>query len=445
MYTHTIAAIATAPGGASVAIVRLSGPEALSIASALFDGDLAPRRINFGRIVDPETKAPVDEVIALWMPAPHSFTAEDVVEFQCHGGGVAAPTILRLVLAAGAQMARPGEFTLRAYLNGRVDLAQAESVLDIVNARTAEGLEAALGTLDGRLSRPVKTIRRKLLDTVAYLTATIDFPEDDVPVRDVTPQLEEARGEIDDLLANADAGIRLRSGARVTLVGKPNVGKSSLMNRLLRSNRAIVTDVPGTTRDTVEETASIAGIPVVLTDTAGIGDGGDIAERIGVERSRASATASDLLLVVLDRSREIDGDDEQVLRLARERPTLIVLNKCDLPAASNPSTTFTDLLEVSAETGAGLDGLEGAIARELAGVPSEAIASSFVANARQKAALAQARDNLDRALESHRSGMAADFVTIDANAALNDLGEITGETAGEELLDAIFSQFCIGK
>jgi tRNA modification GTPase len=451
----TIAAISTPPGEGGIAIVRLSGPQAVAILQRLFaparlraDQWLPPRRLLLGHIVEPTSRRPVDEVLVSFMPAPHTYTRQDVVEINSHGGIVAARRILELCLAAGARLAGPGEFTLRAFLNGRLDLTQAEAILDVVRARTDAGLRVAVGQLAGGLSRQVRALRQSLLLVQAHLVAGADFPEDEIPAVDVAGALRQARAVLAELLREADRGIIYRQGVRVAIIGRPNVGKSSLLNALLRADRAIVTPIPGTTRDTVEETLNLQGVPVVLVDTAGLdAEPRDVIERLGIERSRAALNQADLALVVLDGSQPLTPADADVLALAGEKPALLVINKSDLPMQLDLGALPAGgrRVAVSARTGAGLLDLEEAMLDMILGGQVMASDEVLVSNPRHKAALARADAAIEAAQQAYDAGVPADFLTIDLATALDALGEITGETASEELLDRIFSEFCIGK
>ncbi len=377
MDDDTIAAIATPPGEGGIGVIRLSGPQARSIAERVFrpasPGPLRPFRLRYGHVVD-AAGAPVDEALCAYMRAPRSFTREDVVELSCHGGPLPVQLTLSLALAAGARLARPGEFTLRAFLNGRIDLTQAEATLDVIRAQTSAGLALAQAQLGGWLAREVRAARAGLMERLAYLTAAIDFPEDEVPAQDIGPQLRDGLAAARRLLAGADQGIVYRQGARAAIVGRPNVGKSSLLNALLRADRAIVTPVPGTTRDTLEETANLAGIPLVLIDTAGIRASDDPVERLGVERSRQALAGADLALLVLDASQPVAPGDRAIAELTLGKPTILIWNKADIASARNTqhpalNTQLSPMATVttSAHSGAGVDNLAQAIARALLG------------------------------------------------------------------------------
>ncbi|OGO01929.1 MAG: tRNA uridine-5-carboxymethylaminomethyl(34) synthesis GTPase MnmE [Chloroflexi bacterium RBG_13_52_14] len=445
MYQDTIAAISTPIGEGGIGIVRLSGREALPIVQRLFSRKLENRRLVYGHIVDPDSRELVDEVLAAYMKAPHTYTREDIVEIDCHGGPIPLQRILGLALRNGARLANPGEFTLRAFLNGRIDLAQAESVLDVIQSKTQASLRLAMQGLDGKLSEPVREVRRSLMDILAYLTARIDFPEDEVAEQDIKKPLEKARSALQQLVANADAGMVYRLGVRTAIVGRPNVGKSSLLNRLLRQSRAIVTPIPGTTRDTLEETVNLKGVPFLLIDTAGIMESNNVVEALAVERSRKAITQADFVLLVIDSSEPLTQSDRGLIDLLSEKTVLVAANKCDLPRRADLDELPWLQVSTSALTGEGLEGLETAMVNSVLGgkvVTSDAL---LVTNPRHKEALQRAERHLRLARAALEENLPDDFVTIDLTAALNALGEITGEAVTDELLDIIFSRFCIGK
>ena len=454
LYNDTIAAIATPVGEGGIGIIRLSGPDALPMLRRVFVARAKPdawqpQRMRYGRVVD-EAGATVDEGLAVYFRAPHSYTREDVVEIHCHGGALSLRRTLELVLLHGARLAEPGEFTLRAFLNGRVDLAQAEATLDLIQARTQTGLSLALDQLGGRLSRDISAARGQVLHSLAYVTALVDFPEDDVPDEQVVQPLRLALETVERLHRSADQGVVFRYGARAVLVGRPNAGKSSLLNALLQVDRAIVTPVAGTTRDTLEETANLGGVPVVLVDTAGITPTDDPVEQIGVERSRRALDGADLLLLVLDRSAPLTERDIEIAGLSHGKPTVAVLNKADQPPNLDPRAalaghpTLRDTITVSAETGAGVADLAGAVARTLlAGSPLTG--TSLVTNPRHRDALARAAVELHDAVVGLEQGMPIDLAAVHLTVAVQALGEVTGESVGEDLLAEIFSRFCIGK
>jgi len=457
----TITAIATPPGEGGIGIVRLSGPDALSILQHIFTTrpksissrpvqnlkSLIPARLTHGYIVEPDSGTIVDEVMAVYLPAPHTYTREDVAEIHGHGGPVPLRRILELTLRHGARLAGPGEFTFRAFMHGRLDLAQAEAVADIVRAKTEAGLRVAIDQLGGRLSEPVRRARRVLIDILAYLEASLDFTADEVPPQPLTPRLQAVTGTIQQLLAEADRGIILRQGIRVAIVGRPNVGKSSLLNALLRTDRAIVTPIPGTTRDTLEEALNLGGVVFILVDTAGITEGRDAVEKLGIERSRAALARADLVLLVLDRSQPLTPADWEIAALAGNRPLLVVLNKSDLPQQLNGARPAPAApgVQVSALTGLGLDELEKALLNLALGNSSMISDVPLVTQPRHKAALQRALEHLQAAIQAEAARLTPDLIAIEITAAANALGEITGETVGEEVLEAIFAQFCVGK
>jgi tRNA modification GTPase len=445
MYQDTIAAIATPLGEGGIGIIRLSGTEACSITERLFSSHLQPHHLAYGHIRDYDSGEVMDEVLVSYMPAPHSYTREDVVEINCHGGPLPLQRVLELVLRYGARLAHPGEFTLRAFLNGRIDLAQAEAVLHIIQARTAASLRLALAGLEGNLSNLVKELRSHLLSLLAYLSARIDFPEDEVEEQDVAGPLSEALQHIRELLANADAGIIYRQGVRTAIVGRPNVGKSSLLNRLLRRSRAIVSPIPGTTRDTLEEVVNIKGVPFVLVDTAGIGHSRDLLESLSVERSRQALEQADLVLLVLDTSQPLTTADQEIIDSLAQKRVLVAANKNDSPHQADLSGLSWPLVSTSALSGEGMSQLEEMMVNLVLGGQVCTSDRLLVSSTRQKQALEKAARHLESALAAVKTGLPEDFISIDLTSAVNALGEITGETVGEELLESIFSQFCVGK
>jgi tRNA modification GTPase len=449
----TIAAIATSIGHSGVGIVKISGPEARAIAGQLFRSAkgkraMQPYRLHYGHIVDPADNSPVDEAMAVFMSQPHSYTRQDVVEIQAHGSLVALRRILQLTLSLGARLAEPGEMTLRAFMNGRLDLAQAEAVLDIIEAKTEAALRVANEQLGGALSGQVSAVRAALVDVLAFLEASIDFVEDEIPPQDVIGPLTTAAGRLQTLLHSADQGLIYRQGVRAAIVGRPNVGKSSLLNALLRGNRAIVTAIPGTTRDTLEETVNVGGIPLVLVDTAGIrAQVADEVERIGVERSQAALQRAEVALMVVDGSSPLEASDWQIAGLVGQKPALVVVNKSDLTPADVPATLLPNAprLNISALKQQGIDTLEQTLADTILGGAVTLADTPLVSNPRHKALLQQAVGHTRAAIAGQEAGLSVDLVAIDVRAAVEALGEITGETVTEDLLDTIFSKFCIGK
>ena len=453
----TISAIATALGVGSIGVIRLSGPDSLAIVDRIFTGREKPgkdnaRKLLYGHIIDRKGQ-PIDEVLSVYMPGPHSYTGEDVCEIQCHGGRQALQEILSLTYQAGARPAEPGEFTKRAFLNGRLDLAEAESVMDIINAKSRQALVAANRGHEGGLSRKVRELRKKLRDLVVQLEAAIDYPEEDI--EEVTYDraaevLAEGQAAVARLVRQGSAGRILREGLRTAIVGRPNVGKSSLLNSLLQADRAIVSNIPGTTRDIIEEQMTIGGIPLVLTDTAGLRDTEDLVEKIGVERSRAALEDAQLALVVLDGSQPLSGEDRELLRSLKDRKKLILVNKSDLPQMLDTEGLqreygSSDVIVLSVKTGEGMEQVEQWLREFVYGEGSDSESSSMTQNARQQDLLEKALRSLEDALEGARQHLPYDCLTIDLTQTLHDLGEITGEDVPDEIIDEIFAQFCVGK
>lgn len=452
---ETIVAIATAilPQQGSVGIVRLSGAKSLAIAKSLFftpgNQEWSSHRILYGYIRDPETKQTIDEALLLLMLQPRSFTREDVVEFHCHGGIIAVQEVLQLCVAQGARLAQPGEFSLRAFLNGRIDLTQAESIAELVSAQSKQASQIALAGLQGKLGSPIRDLRTTCLDILAEVEARIDFADDLPPLNEaeIEHQLENVLAQVNQILATAEQGELLRNGLKVAIVGRPNVGKSSLLNAWSKSDRAIVTDLPGTTRDVIESTLVVAGIPIQVLDTAGIRETVDTVERIGVERSRSAAQDADLVLLTVDASQGWTDEDREIYQQVKHRPLILVINKADL--ASPKSLNYPQEIESTVHTSAthhqGITDLETAII-SLAHQGKVMAANSEVAvNQRQASALTRARVALKQVQETVTNQLPLDFWTIDLRGAIQALGEITGEEVTESVLDRIFSRFCIGK
>ncbi|PSB22653.1 tRNA uridine-5-carboxymethylaminomethyl(34) synthesis GTPase MnmE [filamentous cyanobacterium CCP2] len=456
MQTDTIAAIATAivPQQGSVGIVRVSGAEAVSIAQKLFHAPGSQpwesHRILYGYVHHPQSRAVVDEALLLLMLAPRSYTREDVVEFHCHGGIMAVQQVLQLCLEQGARLAQPGEFTLRAFLNGRLDLTQAESIADLVGAQSPQAAQSALAGLQGKLAHPIRQLRSTCLDILAEVEARIDF-EDDLPPLDedwVKGQLAQVLAEVEQILSTADRGALLRTGLKVAIVGRPNVGKSSLLNAWSRSDRAIVTDLPGTTRDVVESQLVVGGIPIQVLDTAGIREAADQVEKIGVERSRLAAQTADLVLLTIDAQAGWTDADQEIYDQVKHRPLILVINKVDLvepDALPRYPVAISYLVKTAAAQNQGIDELEQTILATVQLGAVQAANLDFAINQRQAAAITSAKTALQQVQQTIADQMPLDFWTIDLRLAIQALGEITGEEITESVLDQIFSRFCIGK
>jgi len=464
MEYDTIVALATPLGEGGVGVVRASGPLSALLAERLFPSvppPWPPRRMRQGTVIDPETDHPLDRAVGCLMESPRSYTGEDVFEIHCHGSPLVLEQVVRACLRLGCRSARPGEFTLRAFLNGRMDLSQAEAVLDVVRARTNAGLELAMQQLTGWLSQRSEPVRQDLLGALAHVEAMVDFVEDDIPpALDASTlcRLNVSRETIDTLLDGAEQGIVLREGATLAIVGSPNVGKSSIMNGLLGMDRSIVTPVAGTTRDTVEETLEVRGVPFRAIDTAGITDTTDIVEQVGIERSRQTLHAADVVLLVLDRSRQFSLQDRLAMNIvaaAGEQRTadgrghrlVVALNKADLPGALQVDGELDGLSPVaivdsSTEVANGLDAVRGALEHAAVGKRRHEF---LVGNVRHQDALRRASTALREAGQSLHAGTPLDLVSLDVRAAVAALGEISGAQMDAELLDRIFQDFCIGK
>jgi tRNA modification GTPase len=450
----TIAAIATAivPEQGSIGIVRLSGGESVAIARSLFQAPRQPwesHRVLYGTVRDPRTGEAIDEALLLLMLAPRSFTREDVVEFHCHGGMMPVQQVLQLCLEKGARLANPGEFTLRAFLNGRIDLTRAESVADLVGARSPQAARVALAGLQGKLAGPIRSLRSLCLDILAEIEARIDFEEDLPPLDEgaILHSINQVFCQVQEILATSDRGELLRSGLKVAIVGRPNVGKSSLLNAWSRSDRAIVTDLPGTTRDVVESMLAVAGIPVQVLDTAGIRESGDRVEQIGVERSLQAARAADLVILTVSAAEGWTEADGEIYRSVSDRPLMLAINKIDLADATfvRYPAQIKRIVKLSALKSEGIDDLERAILDSVRGEKIGAANLDLAINQRQAAALMRAKLALEQVRETIDRGLPFDFWSIDLRSAIQALGEITGEEVTESVLDRIFSRFCIGK
>ena len=461
MYMDTIAAISTPMGEGAIAIVRLSGDKAVEIADRIFcapnNKQLAEQTthtIHYGHLIEPKTNEIVEEVMLSLMRAPRTFTREDVVEINCHGGLTSVNRVLKLVLTNGARLAEPGEFTKRAFLNGRIDLSQAEAVMDLIRAKTDRAMNVALNQMDGKLSRLIGDLRQALLETLAQVEVNIDYPEYDDVEEMTVPVLLEKCGwvsqEIDKLLQTSSQGKILREGLSTVILGRPNVGKSSLLNSLVQENKAIVTDIAGTTRDIIEEYVNVRGVPLRLVDTAGIRETEDIVERIGVERSRQVLREADLILFMLNGSEPLGDEDRRLFETIEAMDYIVVVNKTDLPQqidmneikalAGNHRIVTTSLLEEQ-----GVIELEEAIAALFFEGNVESGDLTYVSNARHIALLHQAKEAVEEAIHGAEAGVPVDMVQIDVTRTWEILGEIIGDTVQESLINQLFSQFCLGK
>ncbi|MEW9082263.1 tRNA uridine-5-carboxymethylaminomethyl(34) synthesis GTPase MnmE [Caldanaerobacter subterraneus] len=460
MEFDTIAAISTFPGEAGIGIVRISGDEALEIISKIFRPfrkkdikSVKSHTIHYGHIVDPETGEVYDEVLVTVMRKPNTYTREDVVEINCHGGIVVSSKILELVLKHGARLAEPGEFTKRAFLNGRIDLSQAEAVIDIITSKTMLANRYAQKQLAGVLGQKMKDLKNKIMELLSHLLALIDFPEEDVEeleIEEIKRRAKDILNDIEYLIASSESGRIIREGLKTAIIGKPNVGKSSLLNALLKQNRAIVTDIPGTTRDVIEEYMNIKGIPIKLIDTAGIRHTDELVEKIGVEKSKEVLAEADLILFVLDASRDLTKEDYEIFDILSGKNIIFVLNKVDLPKKIDEEELKKlvgngIIVEVSTVERTGLDKLESEIYNLVFKGKVSATEEEIITNARHREVLINAKKHMESVIEAIEKGYSEDLITIDVNGALNEIGKITGETATEDVINQIFERFCVGK
>jgi len=453
----TIAAISTSIGEGGISIIRVSGDKAINIVDSIFIGknnrklnDFKSYTMRYGHVID-KNGVRLDEVIISYMKGPKSFTAEDTIEINCHGGVVGTNRILQEVIRGGARLAEPGEFTKRAFLNGRIDLSQAEAVMDIIRAKTELSMKSALMQSEGSISREIKNVRNKLLSVIAHIEVTVDYPEEDiedVTAKEVREEVKLIISEIDILLSTANEGKILREGLSTVIVGKPNVGKSSLLNALIKEKRAIVTDVPGTTRDAIEEYISIEGIPIKIVDTAGIRETDDIVEKIGVETSKEKIDEADLVILILDSSMKLSREDIEIIEYIKEKKYIVLLNKSDLGGKieiselQNLKSEY--ITNISIKTGDGLDSVKKHI-KDLffnGEIKTEGV---FVTNNRHKQSLIRAKENLEASLNALKHTSAIDLASIDIRNAWMNLGEITGEALDEDIIHKIFAEFCLGK
>ncbi|CAD2072340.1 tRNA uridine-5-carboxymethylaminomethyl(34) synthesis GTPase MnmE [Phocicoccus pinnipedialis] len=457
MQLETISSISTPIGEGAIAIVRLSGIDAVEIADKLYRGkkklkDVDSHTINYGHIIDPDTNETVEEVMVAVMRAPRTYTREDIVEINCHGGVHTINHILRLTLKHGAEMAEPGEFTKRAFLNGRIDLSQAEGIMDFIRSKTDEASKVANQQMQGRLKTYIETLRQEILEILAQVEVNIDYPEyDDVEEATTAFLLEEAvkiEEKIATLLKTSKEGRILREGLNTVIVGKPNVGKSSLLNYLIQDNRAIVTDIAGTTRDILEEYVNVNGIPLKLVDTAGIRETDDVVERIGVERSREALSNAELILYVIDYTKELSDEDKEILENLQGRKVIIIVNKLDLTQRLNVDELVPygfNIVQTSITEGTGVDELEENIRDLFFSGGLNMSDSTYVSNNRHIHLLESAKQSIHDAVEAAKLDIPVDMIQIDLVKTWQLLGEVIGQDVSEELIDQLFAKFCLGK
>ena len=454
----TICGIATPIGEGGISIIRVSGSKSLCIVNKIFKGktknsilDMKSYSMKYGYIYECDSDNIIDEVIISYMKGPKSFTAEDVVEINCHGGVTPTSKVLGEIIKAGARLAEPGEYTKRAFLNGRIDLSQAEAVIDIIRSKTELSMKSAIMQSVGVLSKEINKLRSYMLNTLALIEYSVDFTEDDeevdesIPIR-VNDELIKAIIDMEKLLKSSEEGRIIRDGLSMVIIGKPNVGKSSLLNKLLQENRAIVTDIPGTTRDVIEEYINLDGIPVKIIDTAGIRQSKDLVEQIGIEKSKEKLKEADLVLLLLDSSRELDFEDKEIINVIEDKKLIVVLNKVDLnqKVTAKELEQFDNIISSSTLTGYGMDDLKGKI-KEMFFSGEVQSESLIISNNRHKQALFRALENCKIAQERVKLNEYLDLISIYVTAALKALGEITGAELEEDLINKIFSEFCVGK
>ncbi len=459
-FMDTIAAIATPPGEGGIGIVRISGDRAVEIADMVFkpksgnkSSDIKSRRVTYGYVIDRDGNQNIDEALMTIMRAPYSYTMEDVVEISCHGGFMSVKKTLDCILKSGARLAEPGEFTKRAFLNGRIDLSQAEAVMDIISSKTDMSLSASVNQLQGNLTKEIKKMRDKLLEMLAKIEANIDFPEEDieeVSLKELEYGIDDVLKKIRNLLDTSEAGMLVKNGIKTVIVGRPNVGKSSLMNALLKQQRAIVTDVPGTTRDLIEEYINIKGILMRIIDTAGLRDSHDLVEKIGVQKTKETIQQADLIIFVIDGSEKITDEDRKILDIIKDKKVLIIINKIDLAYRVDIEEIKEflgdkSLIKASAKENIGMDIIEDAVADMVFKGEIKMGQDLMITNMRHKLALEQAEKSLEKAMNTLNSGLPIDFISIDIRETWMNLGKITGDTVEEDVIDKIFKDFCIGK
>ncbi len=454
----TIAAISTPYGAGGIGIVRISGDNAFNIANTIFIGKIDFEKmhthtINYGKIVDPKSGKTIDEVLLSKLKGPNTYTKEDLIEINCHGGSIVTGSVLELILKSGARLAEPGEFTKRAFLNGRIDLTRAEAVIDVINSKTKESTRAAMDQLEGGLSEKIMAVRQKIIGLLAHIEVTVDYPEHDI--EEITGEmiyieLKKAKAELEALIENFDKGRILRDGIKAVIAGRPNVGKSSLLNILAGRETAIVTNIPGTTRDIVEEYINIKGIPVRLFDTAGIRKTDDTVEKIGVEKAGIAIKDADLVIIITDVTEGLTDADMNLLEKTKNKKILVLINKIDLATEKQIKEMQKQLIKfgvvaVSLKDNTNIGEIEDSIMKLISSGEISQNNEILVTNIRHKTLIDKALESINEALKSHEDKMPLDMITIDINAAAKYLGEITGESVSEDVMHEIFSRFCIGK
>ena len=454
----TIAAIATAPGEGGIGIIRISGSNSLEVAEEIFKSvsgkkisEYNLRSLIYGDIFDGEKR--IDEVLVAYMKGPHSYTGEDVIEINCHGGFISVKKILELILTKDVRLAEAGEFTKIAFLNGRIDLSQAEAVIDVIKSKTDKAQEVAQSQLEGSLAKKIRELRSKVTEVLAQLEVSIDFSDEDVEdvtYKEIEEKSLELRDEIKKLYDSAESGKILRDGLKTVIIGKPNVGKSSLLNSILGENRAIVTEIPGTTRDVIEEFVNIKGIPLKIVDTAGIRETEDIVEKIGVQKSKESIESADLVIIVLDSSKQLTDEDLEILQSAQSKKTIVLLNKIDLEQVIDESEIEKfvgkeNIIKISALKNEGIEQIHDKIESMVFTGDVKSSSSLVITNSRHKDALYKAYNSINDAIDGIMQRLPYDFIEVDFKNIWDYLGYINGDTVQEDLLDTIFSNFCIGK
>ncbi|QWQ39573.1 tRNA uridine-5-carboxymethylaminomethyl(34) synthesis GTPase MnmE [Gemella sp. zg-570] len=461
MMSETIAAISTALGEGAIGIVRLSGSEAFAIADKIIKlpkdkkiKNIDSHTINYGHVINPENKEKIEEIMLVKMATPKTYTCEDIIEINCHGGIVTIQKILQLCLDNGARLAEPGEFTKRAFLNGRIDLSQAEAVIDFIKSKTTEASLLANNQIQGRLSSLIKKLRAEILDIIAVVEVNIDYPEyDDLEIETTKTILEKSvsiKESLENLLETSKQGKIIKEGLNTAIIGRPNVGKSSLLNNLLQENKAIVTDIAGTTRDVLEEYVNIKGVPIKLIDTAGIRDTEDVVEKIGVERSREVLKQADLVLFLINSNEKLTDKDKELLKLTEDKQTIIILNKLDLETKIDITEVESlgynhPIIKTSMTTYQGIEDLEKSIRNLFFEGKTKPKDATYLSNTRQVNLITRALESLNEAINAAQAGLEVDMVLIDYTKTFNLLGEVIGENTSEELINELFSRFCLGK